>query len=40
MISFRTEILHMHLMYHRLIYNGMFEHLKLENKSGISSKIK
>ena len=36
MISFRTEILHMHIIYHRLIYNCMFEHLRLENKSGIS----
>ena len=39
MISFRTEILHMHIIYHRLIYNYMFEHLRLENKSGISCKI-
>ena len=36
MISFRTEILHMHTIYHRLIYNCMFEHLRLENKSGAS----
>ena len=40
MISFRTEILHMHIIYHSLIYNCMFEHLRLKNKSGISSKIK
>ena len=40
MISFRTEILHMHLIYHCLICNCMFEHLRLENKSGISCKIK
>ena len=40
MISFRTEIMHMHIIYHRLIYNGMFEHLRLENKTGISCKIK
>ena len=39
MIAFRTEILHMHIIYHRLIYNCMFEHLRLENKSGISCKI-
>ena len=39
-ISFRTEILHMHIINHRLIYNGMFEHLSFENKSGISCKIK
>ena len=36
MISFRTEILHMHIIYFRLIYNCMFEHFRLENKSGIS----
>ena len=30
MISFRTESLHMHIIYHRLIYNCMFEHLRLE----------
>ena len=40
MISIRTEILHMHIIYHRLIYNCMFGHLRLENKSGISCKIK
>ena len=40
MISFRTEILHMHIINHRLIYNCMFEHLRMENKSGISCKIK
>ena len=40
MISFRTEILHMHIIYHRLIYNCMFEPLRLENKTGISCKIK
>ena len=40
MISFCTKILHMHIIYHRLIYNCMFEHLRLENKSGISCKIK
>ena len=36
MISIWTEILHMHIIYHRLIYNSMFGHLRLENKSGIS----
>ena len=40
MISFQTEILHMHIIYHRLIYHCMFEHLRVENKSGISCKIK
>ena len=40
MISIWTEILHMHIIYHRLIYNCMFGHLRLENKSGISCKIK
>ena len=42
MISFRSEILHMHVINHRLIhvYNCMFEHLRLENKSEISCKIK
>ena len=40
MISFRTEILHMHIIYHRPIYNCIFEHLRLENRSGISCKIK
>ena len=40
MISFWIEILHMHIIYTRLIYNCMFEHLILENKSGISCKIK
>ena len=40
MISFRTEILHMHIIYHRLIYHCIFERLRLENKSGISCKIK
>ena len=40
MISFRTEILHMHIIYHSLIYNFKFEHLRLENKSGISCKLK
>ena len=39
MISFRTEILHMHVINHRLIYNCMFEHLRLGNNSGISCKI-
>ena len=28
------------VIYHRLIYSCMFEHLRLENKSGISCKIK
>ena len=40
MISNWTEILHMQIIYHRLIYNCMFEHLRLENKSGISCIIK
>ena len=40
MILFRTENLHMHIIYHRMIYNCMFEHFRLENKSGISCKIK
>ena len=40
MISIWTEILHMHIIYHRLIYNCMFGRLRLENKSGISCKIK
>ena len=40
MISFLTEILRMHILYHRLIYNCMFEHLRLENKSRLSCKIK
>ena len=42
MISFQIKILHMHIINHRLmyLYNGMFEHLSLENKSGISCKIK
>ena len=39
MISIWTEILHMHIIYHRLIYNRMFDHLRLENKFGISCKI-
>ena len=39
-ISIWTEILHMQIKYHRLIYNCMFELLRLENKSGISCKIK
>ena len=38
MISFCTAILHMHIIYHRLIYNCMFEDLRLENKSRISCK--
>ena len=40
MISIWTEILHMQIIHHRLIYNYMFEHLRLKNKSGISCKIK
>ena len=28
MISFRTEILHMYIIYHRLIYNCMFDRLR------------
>ena len=40
MISFQTEILHMHIIDHRLIYNYIFDHLRLENRSGISCKIK
>ena len=40
MISFWTEILHMLLIYHRLIYNYIFEHLRFENNSGICCKIK
>ena len=40
MISLWAAILHMQIIYHRLIYNCMFEHLRLENKSGISCKIK
>ena len=40
MISFWTEILHMHIIYNHLIYNCMFAHLRLENKSAISCKIK
>ena len=40
MISVWTEILHMHIIYHRLIYNCMFEHLRLKSRSGISCKIK
>ena len=40
MISIRTDILHMHIIDHRLIYNCMFGRLRLENKSGISCKIK
>ena len=40
MISFRTDFLHMHIIYHRLIFNCMLEHLRMENKSGISCKIK
>ena len=39
MVSVWTEILHMQIIYHRLIYNCMFEHLRLENKSGISCKL-
>ena len=39
MISFWTVILHMHILYDRLIYHCMFEHLRLENKSGTSCKI-
>ena len=39
MISFWTEILHMHIIYLCLIYNCMFEHSRLENKSGISCKV-
>ena len=27
----RTEILRMHIIYHRLIYTCMFEYLRLEN---------
>ena len=38
MISIWTEILHMLIIYHRLIYNCMFGRLRLENKSGISCK--
>ena len=40
MISFWTEILHMHIIDHHLIYNCMFEHIRMGNKSGISCKIK
>ena len=35
-LNVQTEILHMHIIYHYLIYNCMFEHLILKNKSGIS----
>ena len=40
MISIWTEILRMYIIYHCLLYNCMFGHLRLENKSGISCKIK
>ena len=40
MISNWTEIWHMHIIYHPLMYNCMFGRLRLENKSGISCKIK
>ena len=33
------SIMHMYIIYHRLIHNCMFEHLRLDHKSGISCKI-